>query len=179
MVESSSLISHIKIYLPFASLTCLRTSSGLVPTERYKPAFPNLPGYLTGSEDVTSPIWGPGNCRKSPRVLLTSPAHSCLKLTDTYAHTHREKKATCQRSPFILHVSRNDEELADRGASERGERVTGSEHSLVWKWLKKTRTIRSNPTMLSMFRGTRWHTGPGTMLVSVKFRQVIGYSFSF
>lgn len=102
-----------------------------------------------------------------------------LTLTDTYAHTHREKKETCQRSPFILHVSRNDKELPDRGASERGERVTGSEHSLVWKWLQKTRTIRSNPTMLSMFRGTNWPNGPGTMLVSVKFRQVIGHSFSF
>lgn len=111
--------------------------------------------------------WGPGNCGKSPGVLLTSSAHSCLRCKHTHTHTRSqthtvwlhtqgENKATCQRSPFILHVSVKDKKLADSRASQTGQQVTGSEHSLVWKWLRERRTISNNPTMLSMFRGAHW-----------------------
>jgi len=50
------------------------------------------------------------------------PAFVANTHTDTYiaTRTQGEKKATCQRSPFILHVSVKDKKLADSRASQTG-----------------------------------------------------------
>lgn len=134
----------------------MKYCNGPKTTLNINPASLNLPGCLATSEDVKSFDRSPWKMWKNTRRASYIP-DTFLSNTHTVhmpTHTSREESKTCQRSLFILHVSVKDKKLADTRASASGQRVTGSQHSLVWKWLREKRTISSNPTMLSMFRGT-------------------------